>query len=63
MTGDPIKKFLGLNATSIKGTNDEKETGLELMICKGMVEQHGGTIFVKSDFGKGTDISFMLQKA
>jgi signal transduction histidine kinase len=33
------------------------------MICKEMAERQGGTISVKSEVGKGTDISFTLPKA
>ena len=45
-----------------KGTNDEKGTGLGLIICKEFVEKHGGTISVVSEVGRGTTISFMLPK-
>jgi signal transduction histidine kinase len=63
MTNEQMKNLFGLTATSTKGTNDEKGTGLGLMICKEMVERYGGTISVKSEVGKGTDISFTLPKA
>ncbi len=43
-----------------KGTNDEKGTGLGLIICKEFVEKHGGTISVASEVGRGTTISFIL---
>jgi signal transduction histidine kinase len=33
------------------------------MICKEMIERHGGTISLKSEAGKGTDISFTLPVA
>ncbi len=42
------------------GTNDEKGTGLGLIICKEFVEKHGGKINVTSEVGKGTIISFTL---
>jgi signal transduction histidine kinase len=63
MTNDQIKNLFGFTATSTKGTNNEKGTGLGLMICKEMVERQGGTISVKSEAGKGTDISFTLPNA
>ena len=57
---DQTKKLFGMNATSTIGTKDEKGTGLGLLICKEMVELHGGAISAKSELGKGTDISFTL---
>jgi PAS domain S-box-containing protein len=63
MTKDQIKNLFALTATSTKGTNDEKGTGLGLMICKEMVDRHGGTIFAKSEIGKGTYISFTMPEA
>ncbi|MHB1687417.1 MAG: PAS domain-containing sensor histidine kinase [Ignavibacteriaceae bacterium] len=60
MTNDQTKNLFGLTATSTKGTNDEKGTGLGLMICKEMIERHSGTISVKSEVGKGSVISFTL---
>jgi signal transduction histidine kinase len=62
MTNDQTKDLFALTATSTKGTNNEKGTGLGLMICKEMAERQGGTISVKSEVGKGTDMSFTLPK-
>jgi PAS domain S-box-containing protein len=60
MDNKQIKNLFELNVTSTRGTNNEKGTGLGLMICKEMVEKNGGTISVKSEAGKGTDISFTI---
>lgn len=63
MTLEQTKSLFSFNAKSTKGTNDEKGTGLGLMICKEMIEQHGGAIWAESEVGKGTNISFTLPTA
>lgn len=63
MKSEQTKKLFSITAASTYGTNNEKGTGLGLMICKEMVERQGGTISVKSEVGKGTDIIFTLPKA
>ncbi|HBT65311.1 MAG TPA: hypothetical protein DEB10_11705, partial [Ruminococcaceae bacterium] len=35
-------------------------TGLGLFICKHIVEQHGGAIWIKSEEGRGTSVFFTL---
>jgi len=46
----------------LKRVRGEKGTGLGLTIAKGMVEAHGGKIWVDSDEGKGTKFTFTLPK-
>ena len=43
-------------------TRGKQGTGLGLFICKMIIEEHGGSIDVKSELGKGTTFIIKLPK-
>jgi len=47
---------------STYGTNQEKGSGLGLILCKEMVEKNHGSISVESQFGKGTTFKITLPR-
>jgi len=49
--------------TTSRGTNDEKGTGLGLIICKELVEINGGQISFNSKENSGTTFTFTLPRA
>ena len=44
------------------GTNNEKGSGLGLIICKELIEKVGGHIEVSSEPGEGTEFSLKFKK-
>lgn len=56
---DLFKKFYQVD-TSL--TREKGGSGLGLSICKGIVETHGGKIWLESEPGKGTVVTFTIPK-
>ncbi len=58
---DKVQKLFNISsAFKTKGTAGESGTGLGLLICKELVEKHGGTIRAESELTKGTRFIFSL---
>lgn len=58
-----IEKLFRIDMSfSTKGTQQEKGTGLGLVLCKEIVNIHGGQISVQSKISEGTKIIFTLSK-
>lgn len=61
MSSDTIEKILkGEGIVSTPGTNNEKGTGLGLILCKELIELNNGEFFIESEPGKGSVFSFTL---
>lgn len=52
--------FRTTNPRSLNGTENEKGTGLGLMLCKEFIQMHGGTIRAESRVGGGTSFFIRL---
>lgn len=61
MDADTLKKLFNIeDALSTRGLNNEKGTGLGLLLCKGFIERHQGKIWVESEVGQGSTFKFTL---
>lgn len=52
---------IGTNV-STTGTQNEKGTGLGLVLCKEFISKHGGDIWAESEVGKGSSFKFTLPR-
>ena len=57
---DMEKLFKPFARTSTQKTAGEKSTGLGMLITRKIIEAHEGTIWVESQVGEGTTISFQI---
>ncbi len=61
---DKIKILFEPSATkSSHGTNDEKGTGLGLVLCKDFIDKHSGRIEVQSKVKEGSTFTILIPKA
>ncbi len=61
---DDINKLFRLDVNlSTYGTNDEKGSGLGLILCKEMIERNEGKIWIKSEEGVGATFTFSLLRS
>ena len=64
MTKEDIGKIFKIGSSfSKRGTENEKGTGLGLMLCKEFVEKHGGKIWIESEVGKGSTFTFTIKQS
>ncbi|MDD2564982.1 MAG: ATP-binding protein, partial [Salinivirgaceae bacterium] len=61
MTNEEIDKLMNQNVHfTTYGTNNEKGSGLGLMLCKDFIKLHNGELRVESEPDKGSTFSFTL---
>lgn len=63
MRSDQLHRLFGREIFSTRGTQDEKGTGLGLMLCKDFITLNKGDIWVKSIEGVGSEFFFTIPLA
>jgi len=60
MNEEVLEKLFTLEGVSMEGTQNEKGTGLGLLLCKDFIELNSGKIWAESVVGKGSTFIFHL---
>lgn len=60
MKEEDQKKLFSKSHFTKRGTDNEKGSGLGLMLCKEFIESHGGKLWFESKFGAGTTFKFTI---
>ena len=55
-----VKLFKTLYEVGTSLTRKHGGTGLDLVICKGIIEHHGGNLWIDRNYTHGTSIKFTL---
>lgn len=60
MTPEEVNMILAQEHFTKRGTQEEKGTGLGLLLCKEFIKHNGGELSITSNQSQGTEISFTL---
>lgn len=61
MSQEALNKIFRIDANyTTLGTENEKGTGLGVILCKEMIERQGGALKIESEIGVGTKLKFIL---
>jgi len=63
MKPETVERLFMPDTFTIRGTNNEKGTGLGLQVCKDFIEKNKGKIWVTTEWGKGSEFYFTVPKA